>query len=419
MVKTSISFGVFLLVAVFLIPACKQIELDFDSSNGSTSNNNSVTITGIGPSERAIGVPINRTISVTFSKAVDLSTLTTNTINSDCSGNFQVSGDSFSSCVIMSGTPLVGNSNRSFVFTPSVSLDDATDYDIKITAGVKDNYGQTISSAHISARSFTSGAQLDQTPPSVITITPFNLHERIPLNTSIVVTFNETMKIPTLTTSTTGTVCRGSVQLSLNSFATCVQMARDPEPAVDRKTFVITPASNLTENRAYQLKVTTAATDSSGNNLAAEYLLARGLMTGTSLDLTAPTVTDVTPANGFDNISVSLPVTVRFSERMNPVSINANVSGSSCVNSIHVSTDDYSSCIRMRSDIEVVNAGRSFSFYPVSELATSTHYTAKVTTTATDLAGNLLAHDYNFVSGYTTTTTAWDFGYWDSDVWTD
>ncbi len=71
----------------------------------------------------------------------------------------------------------------------------------------------------------------------------------------------------------------------------------------------------------------------------------------------------------------------------------------------------------MRSDVEVVNAGRSFSFYPVSELATSTHYTAKVTTIATDLAGNLLTHDYNFVSGYTTTITAWDFAFWGSDVW--
>ncbi len=293
------------LLCLLILSACKQVGLDIDSSNGSTSNNNSATIIGIGPSERAIGVPINRTISVTFSKAVDLSTLTTNTEDNTCSGSFQVSSDGFSSCVTMAGLPLVGNSNRSFVFTPVTQLDDATDYDIKITTAVKDSNGQTISSAHISARCFTSGTQLDQTAPSVTTITPFSLYDRIPLNTALLITFDETMKIPTLTTNTTGTTCQGSVQLSFNSFTTCVQMSVDPEPAADRKSFVITPATNLMENRSYQLKITTAAADSSGNNLAAEYLLTRGLTTGTGLDLTAPTVTDVTPANGFDNIHLA------------------------------------------------------------------------------------------------------------------
>jgi hypothetical protein len=399
--------------------SCKQIGIDLDSSNSSTSANNSASIISIGPSERASGVPINRTISVTFSKAVDIETLTTNTEDSVCSGNFQVSGDHFSSCVIMSGPPLAGNSNRSFVFTPVEPLDDTTDYDIKVTTGVKDTSGETISSAYVSGRCFTSGSQLDQTAPAVSTITPFNLYERMPLNTSIMVSFDETMKIPTLTTTTSGTTCQGSVQLSFNHFVTCVQMIGDPEPAADRKTFVLTPVINLAENRAYQLKVTTAATDSSGNALASAYILTRGLTTGTALDLSAPTVMDITPTNGFDNISLSTPVTVRFSERMNPVSINGNISGSSCANTIHVSTDDFASCVRTRSDMLVVNGGRSFSFYPVSEFSTSTHYTVKVTVSARDLAGNLLIHDYNFASGYDTTMTAWDFAYWDSDLWTD
>lgn len=405
-----------LLTVAFLMQACKQMGLEDDNnavdSSASFSDTNAPAIISLSPAEKETAVPLNRSFSVTFSEAITGSSLTTNIEDNSCSGSFQVSSDDFNTCVQMSASPTTGNNDRSFAFIPAQVLDASTDYKIKVTTDARATSGQFLLAEHLSVIGFTSGEQLDQTAPAVTAVTPFNLYERIPLNTSIVITFNEPMKIPTLTTATTGTTCTGSVQLSVNSFASCVQMIADPEPAVDQKSFVITPADILAANRSYKLRITTAATDSAGNKLADEFRITRGLTTGIELDLAAPSITNITPANGFNNTSVCSPVTVRFSERMNPASISANITSSSCSNTIRLSADDFSSCIRLTSNITVVNAGRSFSFYPLADYSQNTLYKAKITVDARDLAGNPLNNDYYFASGYTTTGTPWDSNLW-------
>jgi methionine-rich copper-binding protein CopC len=409
-----------LMTATFLIQACRQIGLhDTSSAENSTSNQAAPYLVSVIPADNETGVPINRTISITFSEVIDASSLTANTENYECTGNLQVSYDDFSTCVKMSGSPVSGNSNRSFVFTPSDSLDASTDFDIKLTTGIRNSIGQALSEEYVSATCFVSAGDTDQTAPSVTTITPFSIYDRIPLNTSIVVTFDEAMNIPTLTTTTAGTTCMGSVQLSANGFYSCVPMVRDPEPSANLKSFVITPISNLAENHSYSLKITTAVTDGSGNPLENEYLTTKGLITGTTEDTSVPTITSTTPINGFSNSSLNQPVTVTFSERMNPTTIRTNISGTGCSNAFSLSSDDFNSCIRMCSNFDVINSGRSFAFYPVNHYSLNTKYSVKVTIDAQDLAGNPLAREYYFVSGYTTTQTPWDYSTWDSNVWGD
>lgn len=308
--------------------------------------------------------------------------LTTNIEDNNCSGSFQVSSDGFNTCVQMSALATTGAKDLSVVFIPTKVLDPSTDYKIRVTTDVRAVNGQSLATEYLSEIGFSSGEMLDQTAPAVTAVTPFNLYERIPLNTSLVITFNEPMRIPTLTTTTTNTTCAGSIQLSANNFVSCVLMVGDPEPAVDQKSFVITPIENLAANRSYSLKVTTAARDGAGNRLADEFRITRGLTTGTELDTIAPTITNINPANGFDNISVCRPVTVRFSERMNPASISANISSSSCANTLRLSADGFSSCIRMTSNITVVNSGRSFDFHPLADLSLNTRYKAIITVDA-------------------------------------
>ena len=45
------------------------------------------------------------TISVTFDEAMSVATLTTNTLDSTCSGSLQVSRDNFATCVQMAAPP--------------------------------------------------------------------------------------------------------------------------------------------------------------------------------------------------------------------------------------------------------------------------------------------------------------------------
>lgn len=65
----------------------------------------------------------------------------------------------------------------------------------------------------------------------------------------------------------------------------------------------------------------------------------------------------------------------------------------------------------------IINGGRSFAFHPVAEMAEGTHYQIKVITNVTDLAGNSLAIETFYSSGYTTTLSPYDYSSWDIDVW--
>lgn len=406
-----------LVACMLTVSACNELGSNTDSS--ASGSENSLSITGIGPFQRACDIPVNRSLMVTFSDSMDTSSLTATTTGDDCSGTFQVSNNDFNTCVRMSGFPEASNSGRSFVFTPAEALDASTDYDIKITGDAKSADNQTLSSNFISAECFTSGAEMDQTAPQVTAVTPYSLYERIPVNTRFVITFNEPMRIPTLSTTTEGSSCTGSVQLSKSGFTNCVTMVRDPEPSANHQSFTITPAEDLETNRLYRLKITTDVSDSSGNPLASDFIISRGLTTGAERDESAPTVTNIFPTNGLANVSVLEPIIVRFSERMDPASIQANISGTSCSNTVRVSTDDFASCVRMTSEIEVINAGRSFAFNPASELPEGTHYQIRVAVGATDLAGNPLVTETFYLGGYTTTQSPFDFSSWDLDFWVE
>jgi hypothetical protein len=92
---------------------------------------------------------------MTFSEVMDNSTITTNTVNTSCSGTLQVSSDNFSNCIQMSSLT-VSNSNKTFTVTPSLSLSYSTTYKIRVTTGVKDIAGNTLSSQYETSSGFVS-----------------------------------------------------------------------------------------------------------------------------------------------------------------------------------------------------------------------------------------------------------------------
>ncbi len=115
----------------------------------------------------------------------------------------------------------------------------------------------------------------DVTPPTVETTAPANEATAVALLPAITVTFSEPMNPATITTNTAGTTCTGSLQLSADAFATCVQMSAAPSSS-DQTEFEITPAAPLDSATLYSLRVTTAAEDSAGNALASAFETATG-----------------------------------------------------------------------------------------------------------------------------------------------
>jgi hypothetical protein len=122
-----------------------------------TTDTTAPTVSSISPTENQSGVSISDNIVLTFSKAMDTTSVTTNTSNTSCSGSIQVSSDSFSNCIQMSSSPSSSNSYKTFTLDPSDNLSYSTTYKIRVTTGVKDTSGNFLSFQYETSSGFTSG----------------------------------------------------------------------------------------------------------------------------------------------------------------------------------------------------------------------------------------------------------------------
>ena len=127
------------------------------------------------PSSSATGVPINNSITATFSEGIDPMTITTGTFG------------------LWQGTTLIPGTVEydgvsSAVFTPLLDLTINTTYYAKITADVTDLAGNHMSADFI--WSFTTGAA-DTTIPSVVSTSPADGDKNVTANSAIKVTFSE------------------------------------------------------------------------------------------------------------------------------------------------------------------------------------------------------------------------------------
>ena len=119
------------------------------------------TVSSIYPTDNQSGVSISDNISVTFSEAMDNTSVTTNTDNTTCYGSFQLSSDNFSSCLQMSSSPSSSNSYKTFAVA-SDNLSYSTTYKTRVTTVVKDSAGNTLSSQYETSSGFTTKSWTQQ-----------------------------------------------------------------------------------------------------------------------------------------------------------------------------------------------------------------------------------------------------------------
>jgi len=113
-----------------------------------TTDTTAPTVSSVYPADNQNEISITENISVTFSKAMNTTSVTTNMSNTTCSGSFQLSSNNFSSCIQMSSSPSSSNSFRTFTFDPSNNLSNYTNYKIRVTTGVKDTAGNSLCSQY-------------------------------------------------------------------------------------------------------------------------------------------------------------------------------------------------------------------------------------------------------------------------------
>ena len=122
------------------------------------------------------------------------------------------------------------------------------------------------------------------------------------------------------------------------------------------------------------------------------------------IDTTAPTVTSVsTTADNQSSVSITDNITVTFSEAMDTTYVTTSTSDTNCAGTIRVSSDNFSSCVKMSSEPASSNSNKTFTLDPYDNLTVSTTYKTRVTTGVKDTAGNALSSQYETSSGFTTT----------------
>ncbi|MDB5201334.1 MAG: hypothetical protein JWQ27_743 [Ferruginibacter sp.] len=314
------------------------------------------------PANGVVGVVLNKRISANFSKLMNPATI------NNASFLLKQGTNAIAGVVSYSGTTAV--------FTPSANLTINTVYTATITTAVKDLSGNALVADY--TWTFTTGAATDVVAPTVISTDPANGAINVLLTNKPSATFSEAMNPATLnnasfTLSKNGVPVAGTVSYS-------------------GLTAVFTPSLNFTANSIYVATITTAAQDLAGNALAANYTWS--FTTGALGDMVAPTVISTDPLNNATGVTVSKKPTATFSEQMNPATINSSTfilkQGANSVNG----TVSYS--------------GTTAMFSPAANLAPNTLYTATITNSVKDLAGNSMLSNYtwSFTTGTSITPPA-------------
>ncbi len=317
-------------------------------TTGAAADTTAPSVIFTAPSSGETGVVVNKKITATFSEAMDPATISTAT--------FMVKQGS----IAIAGT--VTYAGTTATFSPAVSLLPNTTYTGTITTGAKDLAGNALANNYV--WSFTTGAALDVTPPTVIATDPNNGATNVALNKKVIATFSELMDPLTITT-TTFTITNGTISVT----GTVIYSG-------NKATF--SPSANLLPNTTYTGTVTTGVKDLAGNAMVNNYVWS--FTTTATVDITPPTVIMTDPLDNAINVPQNKKVAATFSEAMNPLTIN-------------------STTFTLKQGLILISGSVTYkgvvaTFSPTLNLAPNTTYTATVTTGAKDLAGNSLVSDH-------------------------
>lgn len=134
-------------------------------------------VSSLSPGDGSSAVATNTGLTLVFSLAMQASSLTTNTSDTQCSGSVQLSSDGFSSCIKMAASPSAHSDSKTFSLSPAAALSDATTYKIKITTAATSSEGAAMAADYTQESGFTTAAAAASgTPPSTSSLSMTNYH---------------------------------------------------------------------------------------------------------------------------------------------------------------------------------------------------------------------------------------------------
>lgn len=310
-------------------------------------------ISGVSPSGSGVG--INEPVSITFSEAMDASSITTNVIIVSEEGGDAIDGD-------------VSYTGVTAVFNPVNNLKANTVYKVIVKKDVKDKAGNAMEGDY--AWQFKTGEEADTEKPQITGTIPQNGQTGVDTESNIVIMFTEAMDPETINNDTFKVVDKASG----NEVAGVVTYA-DEAAEFD-------PTETLTADKSYIVSASTDMKDQAGNNLME--FLSFDFITAAVVDTVKPYVTSSIPSMGETNVSTNVAVQARFSEPMLLSSIStANIHLQADPNISVSGTVDYD--------------GALVTFTPDAPLAANTEHRFVIKKEVSDLSHNNMENDWGMV----------------------
>lgn len=315
------------------------------------------TVISTAPERDALGVLLNRTLTVTFSEPMDPDTLTMT--------SFAV----FDGATAVPGT--VSYSGVSATFDPDSDLESGTTYTAVVRESATDVAGNPLAADY--TWTFTTGGSLDVQRPVVTLTIPEDDATGVSPDASLAAVFSEAMD-PATFVGATLTLTEG-----INPVVGTVTLTG--------ATAMFDPSAVLAFGTEYTAIISVVAADLAGNTLAAEHRWT--FTTADAVVLVPPRVTLTHPANLEAAVPRDTTVSAAFSQPMTPLT---------AMNSLSV-TDPLGASVPGSLAYDMVT--QTVTFVPTSLLAPITEYTATVAVSATNLAGTPLAaeHMWTFSTG--------------------
>ena len=227
------------LILVVLMSGCKKD--DYKATVGVCP----IVVSTI-PAKGAVGVPLNQVVSATFNETMNAATITATTFTVIDA----TKSASLKAAVVITGA--ITYSGMTATFTPTSGLLPSTTYTGRMTTAAKDPMGNALQTDYV----WTFSTDV----PPTVTSNPANNAVDIPLNKTIVATFSTPMDSLTFkTTGTTFIVKQGTTLVPKKLVYTS-------------NTVSFVPTTALAPFTVYTGTITTAAKNTLGTPLAADYV---------------------------------------------------------------------------------------------------------------------------------------------------
>lgn len=354
-------FAKALLFLLLIVSASACTKTDMDENGAGTNSDITIpSVVSVEPADNITAVSTLTSVSVNFSEKMDSTT---------------ISNSSFTlrrGASVVSGT--VTYTGTTATFKPANELEGNTVYTGTVKSGVKDLAGNAIDSVFM--WSFTTGAAIDTKAPTVISVNPSPNATSVSRTVKITVTFNEEVKSESV--SATSFILKRGVTVIPGTLS------------VSGSALTFTPSAELAGNALHSVTVTKEVKDAAGNPMTADYS-----WSFTTLgDVTAPSVSSVSPLANATGVQTNVRPSAIFSEAIDPASVTTSTF------SLKRGT------VTIAGTVSVT--GNTATFTPSATLAANTLYTVTATKGIKDPDGNPISSDYtwSFTTGSVPDITA-------------